>query len=528
MVSSNKRAVIYARYSSDNQRDESIDAQVRASREYADKHNLTITKEYVDKAKSATTDKRPEFQNMISDSSKDLFDIVIVHKLDRFSRDKYDSANYKRKLKANGIQLISVTENLDGSPESIILESVIEGMGQYYSANLAREVMKGLKETAYQCKHTGGTPPLGYDIALDKTYIINQNEAETVRQIFDMYINGHSYSQIIRQMTAKGYRTKINQQFRRNSLYSILSNEKYSGVYIYNKSSKKDPFGKRNSHSYKDESEIIKIEDGMPAIIPKETFQKTQEMMNKRKISPAANKAKELYLLSGLIFCGECNKPMQGNRRKSNNKPLYCSYRCSRRDEETQCENQEIRKEYIEEYVLSELEKNILNDKAIPILVEKINLYLTKKSSSSGAEIVNATKELTDVNTQIDNIVNAISNGFSQGNFITKMKELEERKAQLELRISETELSNTKKIDEEQIRKIISIFKQFVMERNLPECKKFIHNYVQKVIIFKDRVEVIFNTAFVMSDTNSIHMTSKVKKMTLYNKYDKSFYIKAV
>lgn len=149
-------AALYVRYSSENQRDESIDAQIRAGEDYAKKNNIKIVKIYVDRAKSATSDKRPEFQKMIKDSALGLFNTVIVHKLDRFSRDKYDSAIYKRKLKANGIKLISIVENLDGSPESLILESVIEGMAQYYSANLAREVMKGLKETAYQCKHTGG------------------------------------------------------------------------------------------------------------------------------------------------------------------------------------------------------------------------------------------------------------------------------------------------------------------------------------------------------------------------------------
>jgi hypothetical protein len=116
-----------------NQRDESIDAQLRAAEEFAKANNFSIVKTYIDRAKSATSDRRPEFQNMIRDSASGLFDICIVHKLDRFSRDKYDSAVYKRKLRANGVRLVSILENLDGSPESVILESVIEGMAEYYS-----------------------------------------------------------------------------------------------------------------------------------------------------------------------------------------------------------------------------------------------------------------------------------------------------------------------------------------------------------------------------------------------------------
>ena len=141
-----KRACAYIRYSSDNQRDESLEAQIRAIKEFGYAKGYEIVKVYQDKAKSATTDRRPGFQQMIKDSAYDIFDVVIVHKLDRFSRDKYDSAQYKRKLKQNGVKLVSVTENLDDSPESVILESVIEGMAEYYSKNLAREVMKGKSE----------------------------------------------------------------------------------------------------------------------------------------------------------------------------------------------------------------------------------------------------------------------------------------------------------------------------------------------------------------------------------------------
>ena len=185
-------AVAYCRFSSDNQREESIDAQLRAIREYAKHNNIEITKVYKDEAKSATTDDRPQFLKMISDSKLGEFDAIIVHKLDRFSRNRYDSAVYKKKLKDNGVTLISVLEHLDGSPESIILESLLEGMAEYYSKNLAREVMKGMKETALQCKHTGGKPPLGYDVAPDKTYIINKTEAQIVKLIFKMYVDGFS------------------------------------------------------------------------------------------------------------------------------------------------------------------------------------------------------------------------------------------------------------------------------------------------------------------------------------------------
>jgi Site-specific recombinases, DNA invertase Pin homologs len=133
-----KRVAVYARFSSDNQRDESIDAQVRAIRKYCEDNGYIVVKVYIDRAKSATSDKRPAFQQMIADSALGLFDVVMVHKLDRFSRDRYDSAVYKHKLKKNGVRVFSVLERLDDSPESIMMESVLSGMAEHYSKNLAR------------------------------------------------------------------------------------------------------------------------------------------------------------------------------------------------------------------------------------------------------------------------------------------------------------------------------------------------------------------------------------------------------
>ena len=156
-----KRVALYARFSSDNQRAESIDAQIRAMKKYCQENHYLIVETYVDEAKSATSDKRPAFQQMIKDSDKKLFDVLLVHKQDRFSRNRYDSAMYKNRLKRNGVTVFSVLEKLNDSPESVIMESLLEGMSEYYSKNLSREVMKGLNEKAQKCKHTGGKPPQG-------------------------------------------------------------------------------------------------------------------------------------------------------------------------------------------------------------------------------------------------------------------------------------------------------------------------------------------------------------------------------
>lgn len=520
------RAAVYARFSSDNQREESIDAQVRAANDYAKRNNMEIVKVFADHAKSATSDKRPEFQRMIEESGKDMFDVIIVHKLDRFSRDKYDSVTYKRKLKRNGVRVISVLENLDGSPESTILESLLEGMSEYYSQNLAREVMKGMIETAHQCKHTGGSPPLGYDVnPITKKYEINENEASIIKTIFSLFLDGYGYNRIIRILNDLGFKTKRGRPFGKNSLHDLLCNEKYAGVYVYNRSASKDAFGLRNTHKNKNTASIIRIEGGMPAIISKEDFEQVTKKMQVNKKRPGSNKAKHVYLLSGLIYCGECGSAMQGNSRSARpGKPKFVSYRCGKRDRTLQCDNKEIRRESIEWFVLNELERTLFNDDAIPYLVEKLNEYQNKVKSQKQDEFSLYTKRLSEIQSQIDNIVQAIANGFTQDTFKAQVDKLEEEKKTIETRLHEHEVTFSKTIvTADSMRKMFSMFKQFVRERNIPECKKFIDSYVEKVLVFNDRLEVKFKVVFSSAHTNHPYtFVSRIKTIKLSRQFKKA------
>ncbi len=180
-------AVIYARYSSDNQREESIEGQLRECLSYAEKNNLKIVNHYIDRAFSARTDDRPAFRQMIQESEKKEFSIILVWKLDRFSRDRYDSAYYKHQLKKNGVRVLSATENISEGPEGIILESMLEGMAEYYSAELAVKVRRGQQENALKCRSNGGVLPLGYCVSKDHTFEIVPEKAAIVREIFTRY-----------------------------------------------------------------------------------------------------------------------------------------------------------------------------------------------------------------------------------------------------------------------------------------------------------------------------------------------------
>jgi site-specific DNA recombinase len=488
-------AVIYARYSSHNQREESIEAQVRACEEYAKRKNLQIVGHYTDSAKSGTNADRESFLQMISDSGKGKFKYLIIHKLDRFSRDKYDAVTYKRKLKINGVTLLSVTENLDGTPESIMLESCLEGMAQYYSANLAREVMKGMKESAYKCTHLGGKPPLGYDVdPTTKKYVINKAEAAIVKYIFENYTNGVGYNRILEYLNGMGFRSKFGRPFGKNSLYSILGNEKYTGKFVFNKKLEKDVSGRRNPQ-WKPREEWIVVDDGLPAIIDEETFNAVQAKLETNKKRGGRFLAKEAYLLSGLITCGECGSSMFGNSRKGGrNKSRYSSYKCSHRANHKGCANKEIRKEYLDNYVLDELYAKLFSESSIKKLSVMLNDYNRKKAEEADEETKLASVELEEISGKISKIIMLVTeSGISIETVKDELKQLEERKHFVEDYLRDVRLKNNiATISEDAISDLICKSKEFVQTHNIAECQNFIHSYIEKVIVYSERVEVLF------------------------------------
>lgn len=486
MIRTHNQVALYARFSSDNQRSESIDAQLRAMKAYCKQHDFEIVKIYTDEAKSATTDRRPAFQQMISDSSKKEFNILLVHKLDRFARNRYDSAVYKRELKKNGVTVYSVLENLDDSPESIMMEAVLEGMAEYYSQNLGREVMKGLKETALQCKHTGGTPALGYDVDADtRRLIVNETEADTVRLIFDMYANGYGYNAILKELHLQNRLTKRGVPFRKTSLYSILTNPKYLGVYIFNRSSAKSITGTRNSHMYKSYEDIIAIEGGCPQIVDKVTYDKVQDRITKNKHNGGRYLAKTNYLLSGKVFCKNCGKSMNGSHRKSGrNKRPYTTYACP--TPQFQCNNREINKDYLEKYVIELLEQEILNAKSLGKLAKKIEKALRHPKSKAPAQDFG--KELAKIEGEIANVADAIAQGLISPALTKRLAELEEQKAAIETSIKVSPSAEIPQTIDAAL--ILGDYNTCKCSPSLPPYKLFIANFIEKIEVGKYVVDI--------------------------------------
>lgn len=313
-----EKAVVYARFSSDKQTEDSIEAQLRACREYATRHNMEIVEIYADEAvsgKGSKTAKRKQYQRMLRDCEKGQFSVILIHKYDRIARNLGEHVNLEARLEALDVRLIAVAQDFGNSKEAKIMRALMYSLSEYYIDNLAEEIRKGLKETALKAKHTGGYAPFGYDI-VDQKYVINPFEAVYVHKIFDAASHRQGFTALIREMAQAGVTGKRGKPIKYPQIYEILRNEKYTGVYIYSPVMEKTREGRREKPN------AIRIENALPAIIDRAQFEEVQEIMSEKKqVGKRAG-----HLCSGLVYC-QCGTKMHASRStKGNFSKLY--YRC--------------------------------------------------------------------------------------------------------------------------------------------------------------------------------------------------------
>ena len=471
-----KKAVIYARYSSHSQRDESIDAQLRECHEYAIKNDYIILEEYCDRALTGKTDNRAAFQKMIKDAKNNKFNYVLVYKLDRFARNRYDSAMYKNILKKHDIKVVSIKENISDSPEGIILESVLEGMAEYYSANLSQNIKRGMTENALQCKFNGSGCPLGFRITPDKHFEIDDMGAKIVKEIFKMYSKGKNSAEIIRYCNMKGYKTSKGQEFNKNSIVRILTNEKYIGTYKH--------------------GDIV-IENGIPSIIDKELFEKVQKTIKKNYTARGKSSASVEFLLSGKLYCGHCRENMIGISGTSKSGKKHHYYKCTTRKEKHSCDKENERKEWLEDIVVKTTVEQVLTDENIEMIATRA-IELIDAANADTSEIKYYEDELKDTQKQIKNIVDMIANGVANKSIADRLTELENYERDV---ISNLEYLKMKKpvLTKEQIMFWLESFKDGDIN-DIEYKRKIINALIHSVYVFDAdgggrRIVLNFNTS---------------------------------
>lgn len=406
------QAVIYARYSSGHQREESIEGQIRECTDFALHNGLTVISHYIDRAISAKTDDRPEFQKMIADSNKKTFDTIIVYTLDRFARNRYDSAVYKAKLKRNDVKVLSAKENITSDPSGIILESVLEGMAEYYSVELAQKVRRGMTENALACRWASGRIPFGYTIDAEKHLQINEPLVPIVQKAFEMYAAGNKIVDIIKYVNSCHVVTGMGNKFGRSSLDRMLRSETYIGVFRW---------------------ADIRKENAVPAIISHDLFYKCQARHNTTRHKNTARPS-ELYLLSSKIRCGCCGSAMVGMSGKSRNGNLYHYYSCySTRRHTTKCDTGHLRRDKLEQTIADHAAAilkipenlNIISEQAIKANTEAKNYHLESMI-----------KQKKDISKKLDNCMKAVDKGLVSVTLMERIKQYEAELESLEKDIS--------------------------------------------------------------------------------------------
>ena len=461
------KAVIYARYSSDSQREESIEGQLRECAAFAEKNGITVLRHYIDRAYSAKTDNCPEFQSMIKDSGKRLFDIVIVWKLDRFARNRYDSARYKATLKKNGVKVVSATEIISEGAEGIILESVLEGYAEYYSADLSEKVVRGMTDNALKCKFNGGTMPIGYVIDAEQHFQIDPLTAPFVLEAFKRYDGGETISSIMNWLNEQGLTNTRGQKMTFNSVGHILHNRRYIGEFRYR--------------------DVI-VPDGIPAIVPQDLFDRVQEKLAKNKKAPARHKAEDDYLLTTKLFCGYCGAYLCGESGTSRTGKVHHYYKCvSVKKKRTECHKRPVRKEWIEDLVVGETMKMVMDDKAIEAIVS----MLMDLQDRDNVNVPLYEQQLREADTAISNLLGAIQQGILTRSTKERLEELENRRDELENRLACEKLAKPK-VSAEFMTFWLHRFRKLDV-RQQSHRKMLIDTFINAIFLYDDKMVITFN-----------------------------------
>lgn len=461
------KAVIYARYSCDNQREESIEGQLRECLAFAERKGYTVVKSYTDRAISGKkAENRPEFQQMIADSANGEFDIVIVWKIDRFSRDKYDSVVYKTKLRKNGVSVISATEPIDDTPEGKLMESIFEGFSEYYIKDLAQKTGRGMTENALKGTFNGGTITYGYIIDKDKHFCKDPATAPIVSDIFVRYAEGEPIRSIVDELNSKGIKTNNGRKITYHFVNWLLNNRRYLGEYTFR--------------------EVINTE-AIPPLVTHEVFEKCQKRLSDNKHKSASfRKFDEKYLLTRKAFCGCCGDTMSGISGTGKDNSRYRYYQCMT-SKTKKCQKKLIKKDLLENSVI-QLIMQLFKNKS---LVKRICDTCYALQSTESTELPALRKQLSQNKREIANIMKAVKAGLVTKSTKAELERLEEEQQRIEAEITREQIARPI-ISRDFIEAWIMAFAKSNL-KNQEQKQRLIDIFVNCVYVYDDKIVVMFN-----------------------------------
>ena len=454
---------IYARFSSNGQREESIEGQLDACRKYADNNGHTIIDTYIDRARTGTDDNRPQFQRMIKDAKTGKFQMILVYQYDRFFRDAGKSALYKEMLKKDGVSVVSALEPLPDGSARIITEGMIDLLAEYYSADLSVKTKRGMNINAHKKKFNGGRPPFGYSI-IDGYFEINEETAPIVQEIFTDYINLKPIKTILDGLNRRHILNTNGKPFTYASITYLLSNKRYTGYYIY---------------------DDIEIEDDGLAIIDEETFLLAQEQLGKAK----HRKSSSDYMLSSKLYCGNCENGMTGTSGTSRTGEVYYYYVCKGKRKKV-CSKCNVKREFIESIVLDECKKLLTAKNIRDIAIEASKIYNEERNTSLVPVLQ---KELTRIENSISNLLKLVELGGLDDTVIPRLKELQAEKESIKTQIAEENHSMLSLTEDE----VIFYLYQLKQGRANSKAhhKVLIDTFVNRVYLFDDHCTIYLNTS---------------------------------
>lgn len=472
---------LYMRYSSDRQSEQSIEGQLRELLSHCMRQSYRVAAVYVDRAISAHASmaKRPAFQQMLADSKRAPWNIVLVWKLDRFARNRQDSAAARALLYKNGCSVESATEAISATKEGRLLESVLEGLNEYYSDELREKIIRGNRESALKGNALGGSVPLGYKIE-NKKWALDPLTAPLVAEAFDRYANGETVAAICDDFNARGYRTAKGAKFNKSSFKNIFRNEKYIGVY-----------------KYKD----IRRENAVPRIVTDDVWAKVKARLKVNEEAPARGKAKVPYLLAGKIFCGHCGSQMVGECGRSKNGHTYNYYSCAGRKTRRTCNKKPVQKDWIEDTVTQDA-LEVLTDEVIDY-VATVAAKQSEEEIQQNTNIPAIREQIADIERKVRNLTKAIEDGgIAPDVLVSRIAELESQRKGLSAQLLEEQHSVIHLTKD-----MVVYYLESVRKRAIPlesQKKMLIDLFINSVTVYDDEPGYLkFVTAYNLSSIPS-------------------------